>query len=126
MLETFRLLIASVSRIFSASTWPDSIFDLSPEQSVALSLLGIAIGAAIVEVLMAATGYLVLLVWVAGDARARGMDGSFFWMAFVACTLFGGLLIYLMVRPAGNVVPCSTCENKRLEVSALCPHCAHA
>ena len=126
MLETIQLFIAAVQSTLSASMWPDSIFDLTPSHGVALGLLGLAIGGAIVEVLMVTTGYAVLLVWVARDARARGMDGSFLWMALVAVTLFIGLLIYVMVRPAGNVMPCSTCENKRLQLSALCPHCGHA
>jgi hypothetical protein len=123
MLEIIQLWIASMDLW---ATWPDSVFDLTPEQSFAFGLIGFALGAILVETVIVAIGYVALLVWVASDARARGMEGAFLWMALVAFTLFIGLLIYVMVRPVGNVATCSTCENRRLQVSALCPHCGHA
>ena len=36
------------------------------------------------------------------------------------------LVIYLCTRPQGSLVPCARCANKRLPVSAICPHCGNA
>ena len=69
---------------------------------------------------------IALLVWVARDAKARGMDGAILWMILVMFTGLIGLIIYLCVRPQGNMVQCGHCGNRRLQVSAKCPHCGNA
>jgi uncharacterized membrane protein YhaH (DUF805 family) len=69
---------------------------------------------------------IALLVWVARDAKARGMDSSVLWMALVMFTGFLGLLLYIFSRPQGNIVVCPSCGNKRLQASARCPHCGNA
>ncbi|HEX7516049.1 MAG TPA: PLD nuclease N-terminal domain-containing protein [Chthoniobacterales bacterium] len=68
---------------------------------------------------------IALLVWVARDAKNRGMDNSVMWMILVFFTSFIGLIIYIFSRPQGNLVACPSCKNKRLEVSAKCPHCGN-
>ncbi len=68
---------------------------------------------------------LALLVWVARDAKSRGMDSSILWMALVMFTGFIGLFIYLMSRPQGNLATCTYCGNQRLQASARCPHCGN-
>ena len=69
---------------------------------------------------------IVLLVWVARDARARGMDNSVVWMILVLVTGVLGLIIYFFSRPKGDLVVCSRCGNKRLQASARCPHCQNS
>jgi uncharacterized membrane protein YhaH (DUF805 family) len=69
---------------------------------------------------------IALLVWVARDAKNRGMDNAILWMILVMITGIIGLIIYILVRPQGTVVPCAHCGNKRLQVSARCPHCGNA
>lgn len=69
---------------------------------------------------------IALLVWVARDAKSRGMDSSVLWMVLVLVTGPIGLLIYVFSRPQGNLVPCTHCSNRRLEVSARCPHCGNS
>lgn len=66
---------------------------------------------------------IALLVWVARDAKARGMDSAVLWMILVFFTSFIGLIIYILSRPQGNTIPCSNCNNKRLQASVKCPHC---
>ncbi len=68
---------------------------------------------------------IVLLVWVARDAKSRGMDSSVIWMVLVMFTSLLGFIIYIFSRPRGNLHPCNSCGNKRLEVSAKCPHCGN-
>ncbi|MGZ4731760.1 MAG: PLDc N-terminal domain-containing protein [Terriglobales bacterium] len=68
---------------------------------------------------------IALLIWVARDVKSRGMDNAVIWMILVMLTGIIGLIIYLFTRPQGNLVPCPQCGNKRLQVSAKCPHCGN-
>ena len=66
---------------------------------------------------------IALLIWVARDAKARGMDSAVLWMLLVMFTSLIGLAIYIFARPQGNVIQCSNCNNKRLQAILKCPHC---
>jgi hypothetical protein len=66
---------------------------------------------------------ILLLIWVARDAKNRGMDNAVVWMLLVLVASVLGLIIYMSSRPTGALVKCSHCGNKRLQVAALCPHC---
>lgn len=66
---------------------------------------------------------IALLVWVARDAKSRGMDNAVLWMILVLCTSIVGLIIYLFSRPQGNLVACANCGNKKLQAAVRCPHC---
>ena len=69
---------------------------------------------------------IALLIWVARDAKSRGMDSAVLWMVLVMFTSVIGLIIYIFSRPQGNLVQCQNCHNKRLQASAKCPHCGNA
>lgn len=69
---------------------------------------------------------IALLIWVARDAKARGMDSAVLWMILVMVTSVIGLIIYLFSRPQGNLIRCTSCSNNRLQASAKCPHCGNA
>lgn len=69
---------------------------------------------------------IALLIWVARDAKARGMDSAVIWMILVMFTSVIGLVIYLFSRPQGNLIRCPHCGNNRLQASAKCPHCHNA
>jgi hypothetical protein len=66
---------------------------------------------------------IALLVWVARDAKARGMDSAVLWMLLVMFTSLIGLLIYLFSRPQGQLAQCGQCGNFRLAAGVKCPHC---
>jgi putative component of membrane protein insertase Oxa1/YidC/SpoIIIJ protein YidD len=66
-----------------------------------------------------------LLVWVARDAKNRSVENPILWMLLVFFTSFLGLVIYLLVRPGGNLVSCDSCRNKKLQYARLCPHCGN-
>jgi hypothetical protein len=68
---------------------------------------------------------IALLVWVARDAKSRGMDSAVVWMILVMFTSVLGLLIYIFSRPQGNLIRCASCNNNRLQASAKCPHCGN-
>lgn len=68
---------------------------------------------------------IVLLIWVARDAKARNMDSSVVWMLFVFFVWPIGIPVYLASRPKGELIRCGHCGNKRLRASAKCPHCGN-
>lgn len=69
---------------------------------------------------------IALLIWVAKDSKARGLDNSIVWVLLVLFTSVIGLIVYLVTRPEGELVACSHCGNKRLQGGAQCPHCGNA
>ena len=69
--------------------------------------------------------HFLLLVWVARDAKARGMDGAVIWMLLVFFTGIVGLVIYLLSRPNGQLIDCRSCGNSRLMAARTCPHCGN-
>ena len=66
---------------------------------------------------------IALLVWVARDAKARGMDNAVLWMLLVFFTSIIGLIIYLLSRPKGDLIRCTNCNNQKLQAAVRCPHC---
>jgi hypothetical protein len=69
--------------------------------------------------------HIALLVWVARDAKARGMDSSVGWIFLILLIGVIGLIIYLFSRPQGTLIRCTACGNNRLSVSKTCPHCGN-
>jgi drug/metabolite transporter (DMT)-like permease len=70
--------------------------------------------------------HIVILVWVARDAKARGMDSAVLWMLLVLFLPLIGLIIYIFARPQGAMRKCPNCGNNRLQASLKCPHCGAA
>jgi hypothetical protein len=66
---------------------------------------------------------IAMLVWVARDAKARGVENAVLWVLLVFFTSIIGLIIYILSRPQGNLVPCANCGNQKLQAAVRCPHC---
>jgi uncharacterized membrane protein YhaH (DUF805 family) len=86
---------------------------------------GLGVGVLVFLFLAVLALNIALLVWVARDAKARGLDNSVLWMILVMVTGPIGFVIYLFSRPKGELVACPSCGNKRLGASAKCPHCGN-
>lgn len=70
--------------------------------------------------------HIALLVWIYRDARNRGIENAVVWMIVVLFFPLIGAIIYLLARTKGDLVNCSHCGGRRMEVSAKCPHCGNA
>jgi hypothetical protein len=68
----------------------------------------------------------LLLAWVAKDAKNRGIDGGAVWVIVILFTHWIGLLVYLASRPSGHLIVCGRCRNKKLNYVLSCPHCGGA
>jgi len=86
-------------------------------------MCGLFAGATIVVPLILFAISIALLVWVAKDAKNRGMDNPALWMIIVFFLNLLGLILYILSRPAGNLVQCENCKNRKLESLKNCPHC---
>jgi len=84
--------------------------------------LGVMIAVPVIYIIL----HIALLIWVARDAKSRGMDSAVLWMVLVMLTSVIGLIIYIFARPQGQVIRCPSCGNGRLQVSAKCPHCGQS
>lgn len=127
MRTSSRLAIAALSQLCAASGLLAQ-YDGSgnAEGCAACGACGAGIGVIIFIFLAILALNIALLVWVARDAKARGMDSSVLWMILVMVTGPIGFIIYLYSRPKGQLVACPSCGNKRLEASAQCPHCGNS
>ena len=76
--------------------------------------------------LVALAIWIFLVLYVYRDAKARGMDNAVLLTIITAITGLLGLIIYLLMRPKGNLVACASCGKKRLEGSTKCPHCGNS
>ncbi|MEW6110358.1 MAG: redoxin domain-containing protein [Nitrospirota bacterium] len=95
----------------------------SPEE--AFDACGTACGSFIFIIIAIFVLNIALLVWVARDAKNRGMGSTVGWVFLVLFTGVIGLIIYLFSRPRGELVYCEVCKNKRLKVASICPHCGN-
>jgi uncharacterized membrane protein YgcG len=69
---------------------------------------------------------IAILVWVAKDAKNRGMGSSVGWIFLILFTGVIGLIIYLFSRPKGELIICDVCKNKKFKVQRICPHCGNS
>ena len=127
-MTTIRTLLLTILGILALpiSSYAQSRQQQDEEAAAACAVCGggIATMGIIVVVLFALN--IALLVWVARDAKSRGMDSSVLWMFLVMFTSVIGLVIYIFARPQGELIQCAHCKGNRLKISATCPHCQHA
>jgi putative membrane protein insertion efficiency factor len=64
-----------------------------------------------------------VMVWAFKDATARGDTNAVLWPILIFFTSIIGLVIFLAVRPKGDLSPCPSCHKQRLSTLAVCPHC---
>ena len=64
-------------------------------------------------------------IFIMKDAKARNSENAQLVtiLGWIPATWVIGLIVHLVTRPKGNLVPCPHCQKKRLEGSAVCPHC---
>jgi len=80
----------------------------------------------VIAVMLAFFITIIVLIFrfIKRDALARGMPNasSMPWLALLGLL---GLLIYLLMRPQGNVLPCPSCGKTRMQGLPVCPHCGN-
>lgn len=66
----------------------------------------------------------IIFKFIKRDAIARGLPPttSMPWLCLLGLL---GLLIYVLQRPQGNVVPCHVCGKNRMQGLQRCPNCGN-
>jgi uncharacterized oligopeptide transporter (OPT) family protein len=70
------------------------------------------------------TVIVLIFKYIKKDAIARGMPNanSVCWLALLGLL---GLLIYVLTRPQGNILPCPHCGKGRMQGLPRCPNCGN-
>ncbi len=107
-------------RVSASAVWLQPSEDEAAGAACALGLIMmILIGVGLVAT------WIALLVFVVRDAKNRGTENPVLWLILILFTHVVGLVIYFLARPAGNLVACEHCKNKKLQYARTCPHCGN-
>jgi hypothetical protein len=119
------LLAQRVSPHATASATPNPA-DAAAVAATTAGIFGMYGACCLFEVLLFAaciTGWIFLGFWIMNDAKSRQSENAQLvtilgWLVPVV-----GLIVHLSTRPNVNLVVCPNCKKKRIEGSAICPHC---
>jgi len=67
--------------------------------------------------------WIVALVYIVKDAKARGDPNAVLWVVLAVMVPLIGVVVYFFARPKGNLTPCANCKNRKLDNLVKCPHC---
>ena len=115
--------LAAIPLLIAATNLLAQDTDANEAAGAAAGFLGL--GCSCIIMLVALGIQIAIAVWVYKDAKSRGMDNAMLLTIVTVITGLLGLIIYLLMRPKGNLVPCPSCQKKRMEGSAKCPHCGN-
>ena len=124
------LPFVAAANLFGQSSSPRS----SPgaeDVAAAAGAAGLGITCCVLYFLLIAASvgaYIFTAIWIMKDAKARNSENAQLVtiLGWIPATWVIGLIVHLVTRPKGNLVPCPHCGKKRLEGSATCPHCGQA
>jgi hypothetical protein len=121
--------LLGAANLFAQRNSPSPRYSPSAEDAAAVAgAAGVGIACCIVYVLLIAVSigaWIFTALWIMKDARSRNSENAQLvtilgWIPF---TWVIALIVHLVTRPKGNLVPCPHCGKKRLEGLATCPHC---
>jgi hypothetical protein len=115
--------LAVLSALIGQSLWALPSFAQRGAEDDALACAACGSMALVIAIVFVIN--IAILVWVARDAKARGMTSPAGWLILIFFTGIVGLIIFILSRPRGNLARCPHCGNKRLEAMATCPHCGN-
>jgi len=108
----------------SPSLPPLQHHELTPEeQQQACAACGGGMMILLVFVLLVIGLKVFMAVWVARDAKSRGVPDVALWVLLTVFLNLIGLIIYLCTRPSGDLRQCPHCRGKRMVTLPICPHC---
>jgi lysylphosphatidylglycerol synthetase-like protein (DUF2156 family) len=118
-------LLAQRSPRPSPSTSP-SAEDVAAVAAATTGLAGMGFACCFVYLLMFAVcigAWIFIGIFVMRDAKSRQSENAQLvtilgWLVPVV-----GLIVHLVTRPNVKLVVCPNCKKKRIEGSAVCPHC---
>ena len=102
--------------------------DAAAAAAAATGMAGMGVACCFVYFLLIAVSigaYIFTAIWIMKDAKARNSENAQLVtiLGWIPATWVIGLIVHLVTRPKGNLLPCPHCGKKRLEGLATCPHC---
>jgi putative component of membrane protein insertase Oxa1/YidC/SpoIIIJ protein YidD/uncharacterized membrane protein YhaH (DUF805 family) len=107
----------------AAKEWEKAVRGSGKEAAEGCAVAGAGCVIAIIFSIIMFGVAIAIMVWVFKDAKARGDQNAVLWLVLVFFTGIIGLIIYIVVRPKGDLAPCANCHNKKLMTLVKCPHC---
>src|ERR1700682_6452168 len=119
------LLAQRSSPSADASTTPNAA-DAAAAAAAATGVAGVGVACCFLYLLMIAgclAAWIFIAIWIMRDAKSRQSENAQLvtilgWLVPVV-----GLIVHLATRPNVKLVVCPNCKKKRIEGSAVCPHC---
>jgi putative membrane protein insertion efficiency factor len=123
--------VASLTRQEASPAPPRRIGDdLTEEEKRALRQVGKEAGwcalACLIPIFISFVvfaAWIVALVYIVKDAKARGDPNAVLWIVLAVMVPLIGVVVYFFARPKGELTPCGHCKNRKLETLVKCPHC---
>jgi hypothetical protein len=107
----------------AAKEWEKAVRGSGKEAAEGCAIAGVGCVIAIIFSIVSFGIMIAIMVWVYKDAKARGDQNAVLWLVLTLFTGLIGLIIYIVVRPKGDLAPCGNCHNKKLTTLVKCPHC---
>lgn len=82
------------------------------------------IGLIIILIIIIIIFYIIIypIIWISNDAKKRGKNDTF-WGVAAILFIYLPIIVYLIIRPKGDLVKCSYCGKEKLVTLPQCPHC---
>jgi hypothetical protein len=124
-------LLLSTANLLAQSPSPSSTMsneDAAAAAAAATGMAGLGVACCVAYVLcimLAIGAWIFTAIWIMKDAKARNSENAQLVtiLGWIPATWVVGLIVHLVTRPKGNLVPCPHCQKKRLEGSPVCSHC---
>ncbi|HEX7897252.1 MAG TPA: membrane protein insertion efficiency factor YidD [Planctomycetota bacterium] len=97
--------------------------EAAPQAGKAAGACAIGCAGAIITGLISFGIWIVMIMYVLKDGKARGDANAVLWVVLVVFFHLIGFVIYFVARPKGDLTPCANCKNQRLQTLVKCPHC---
>jgi heme/copper-type cytochrome/quinol oxidase subunit 2 len=124
-------LFLTVASLFAQGTTPSTnnspgAADAAAAAAAATGLAGMGFACCFLYLLFIGgclAAWIFIAIWIMRDAKSRQSENA------QLVTILGwivpvvGLIVHLATRPNVKLVACPNCKKKRIEGSAVCPHC---
>jgi putative membrane protein insertion efficiency factor len=108
----------------AAQEWDKALQGSGKEAGKAAAACGASCIIGIIAGLIYLGVKIFVMIWAFKDATARGDTNAILWPILIFFLSIIGLVIYLAVRPKGDMSPCGSCHKQRLATLTKCPHCS--
>jgi heme/copper-type cytochrome/quinol oxidase subunit 2 len=119
------LLLGGVTRLLAQTATPSSSVNAG-DAAAAAAVGGVGVVCCFLYFLLIAgllAAWVCVAIWIMRDAKSRQSENAQLVTILGWLVPLVGLIVHLATRPNVKLVECPNCKKKRIEGSAICPHC---